>query len=107
MIKLEKEIRVVVEAIVRGYQPERIILFGSAVRGMFQEGSDLDLFIIKETHKKPMERVREVVEFLPHTLDTDLIVLTPSELAVRQREGNYLLKEILNEGRVLYERRAP
>ena len=101
---LEDQLQKVTDAIVQGYRPDRIILFGSAARGRFREGSDLDLLIIKETPEKPMERIREVVNYLPHTIDTDLLVLTPSEITARRQEKNYFLEEILHEGRILYER---
>jgi predicted nucleotidyltransferase len=102
MIDFERELQAITQVIVRSYHPEEIILFGSAARGLFREGSDLDLLVIKETKKKPMERVREIINFLPHTVDTDIVVLTPSELAARKREHHYFLDEIVRDGRVLY-----
>lgn len=106
MSRRERMIRATTSAIVRRYQPEKVILFGSASRGTARRGSDLDLLIIKRTGKKPMERVREVVRALPHTIDTDVIVLTPTELDARRREGHYLVREILRDGIVLYERKS-
>lgn len=103
MIAFDQQLQTTTAAIVRGYRPERIILFGSRARGTHQPGSDVDLLIIKRTHKTPLERVREVVRHLPHTLDTDLIVLTPTELRARQHEDNYLVHEILATGRTIYQ----
>lgn len=105
MSRRERAIRATTAAIVRRYRPEKVILFGSAARGTERRGSDLDLLIIKQTKKKPMERVREVVQSLPHRIDTDVIVLTPAEVAARKREGHYLLREILRDGTVLYEKK--
>lgn len=107
MSRRERAIRATTAALVRRYRPEKIILFGSAARSAARGGSDLDLLVVKQTKKRPMERVREVVRVLPHSIDTDIIVLTPSELAARQREGNYLVQEILRDGVVLYERKSP
>lgn len=107
MSQRERAIRATTAAIIRRYRPEKVILFGSASRGTDRRGSDLDLLIIKRTKKKPMDRVREVIQALPHRIDTDVIVLTPSELAARWRERNYLLREILQDGTVLYERGSP
>lgn len=105
MRQVERELQVITKAIIRGYRPEQIVLFGSAARGRFRRASDLDLLIVKNTRRKPMERVRDVARILPHTIDTDIVVLTPQEFAARRRERHYLLEDMLREGRILYVRR--
>ncbi|MBI4022259.1 MAG: nucleotidyltransferase domain-containing protein [Candidatus Andersenbacteria bacterium] len=102
--ELQHLIDEVKEAIIAGYNPDEIVLFGSAARGDFTQGSDLDLLIVKETDKKPMQRVREVVNCLPHTTDVDVIVLTPQEKRARQQEAHYLMQEIYRQGKVLFSR---
>ena len=44
----EAQIQAVVQRIVEGYAPDRIILFGSYAYGTPTEDSDLDLLIIKQ-----------------------------------------------------------
>ena len=39
----------VVERLVREYDPDRIILFGSRALGTATEDSDIDLLVVKET----------------------------------------------------------
>ena len=46
----------VVEAIVKFYNPEKIILFGSYASGAAREDSDLDLAVIKETSQPSFKR---------------------------------------------------
>lgn len=102
--QLQQEIRQITEVIARNYQPERIVLFGSAARGSFRDGSDVDLMIIKDTSKKPLARVREVVDLLPHSMDVDILVLTPEEWQARKREQHYLIREIERTGQVVFQR---
>ena len=86
------------------YQPEKIILFGSAAAGELKEGSDIDLFILKETSKRKLDRIDEVLEFLAPEIPIELHIYTPTEVAERVRLGDFFVKEILAKGKVLYER---
>lgn len=101
--KINREIENIVASIAREYRPRRVILFGSAAQGNYHPGSDVDLLVIKETAKKPLARVREVVDLLPHTLDVDIIVMTPAEWEARRRENHYLVREIDEKGKVLFD----
>jgi predicted nucleotidyltransferase len=46
----------IVDKIIREYQPKKIILFGSYAYGEPNEDSDIDLLIVKNTDKKPIDR---------------------------------------------------
>lgn len=104
--ELKQEIRQLAEVIAKNYQPEQIVLFGSAAKNAFKDGSDVDLMVVKETPKKALARTREVIDFLPHTIDVDILVLTPQELAARRAENHYLIKEIDTQGQILFERQV-
>ena len=41
----------------KGYDPEKVILFGSATRGDTDEYSDIDLIVIKETDRRFVQRL--------------------------------------------------
>lgn len=101
------EIERVVTLLQEKYTPDKIILFGSCGRGDFSEDSDIDLVIIKETTKRPLDRMREVYELVyspDHYLALDPLVYTPEELAQRLESGDSFVRKILREGKVLYER---
>ena len=51
----------IVNKIASGYQPDKIILFGSYASGTPNEDSDLDLFVIKDTD---LPRPQRAVQFL-------------------------------------------
>lgn len=96
----------VIERLIAGYEPERIILFGSHATGRAQEGSDIDLLIVKETDRVPLERRIEVERILSDRLvSLDLLVYTPQELWDLYAAGSSFLEDVLAQGRVLYEAR--
>ena len=52
------------QRIVAGYAPEAIILFGSHAYGTPHEDSDIDLLIIKQTEKRPIDRASDIRQLL-------------------------------------------
>ena len=87
-------------------KPEKIILFGSFARGEEKSDSDIDLLIIKDSDKKRPFRVKEVFEAIRgmnRTFPLDPIVYTPDEISKRLSLGDYFIKEILEEGKLMYE----
>jgi len=99
-------IRSLVEKIVREYRPEKVILFGSYAHDTPDEDSDIDLFIIKETTERPIDREIAVVTIVSdaHRLTPfDPHVMTPGEVRERLRMGDQFIREIIETGEVLYE----
>lgn len=100
---IEKEIQNIVQQLIKKYKPQKIILFGSAVKGKFGPDSDLDFLLIKE--KIPyygIERMREVRRLINTDLPCDFLVAKPSEIKERLSLGDPFVKEIIYRGRVLY-----
>jgi len=103
--KAVEEIQVIVQKIIEGYAPQRIILFGSYAHGEPNEDSDLDLLIIKGTSERPMDRhlrVRRLVSTPGRRLSFDPLVLTPEEINERLDIGDQFVQGILTQGDVLY-----
>jgi predicted nucleotidyltransferase len=104
MIETDK-ISEIVNKIARGYNPEKIILFGSYALGNPNEDSDLDLFIIKDTDLPRPQRTMHVRKIIYGSLiPIDLIVYTPKE--IDESKGNIygFVYEVLTTGKTLYER---
>ena len=57
---LNSELERIITLLKTEYDPEKIILFGSLATGNIHEWSDIDLFIIKETDKRPIDRCIEI-----------------------------------------------
>lgn len=91
--------------IVREYQPKKIILFGSYAYGEPTEDSDVDLLIIKDTDKRPIDRWIEVKRLLRDTsrsLPVSPLVYTEKEIEERNAIKDFFIEEIFEKGEVLY-----
>ncbi|EGD51640.1 DNA polymerase beta domain protein region [Thermoanaerobacter ethanolicus JW 200] len=101
--QLNRELTRIVEVLIKEYQPEKIILFGSLATNQINEWSDIDLIVIKDTDKSFYERLEEVVKVAKPTIGTDIIVYTPKEIE-EMKESMFYVEEILKKGKVIYER---
>jgi predicted nucleotidyltransferase len=96
----------IVQRLIEHYHPQQIILFGSLAYGNPNEDSDIDLLIIKDTTETPLERrvrVRRLVSDPERRIPFSPLVLTPAELQTRLALGDPFYREILGQGKVLYE----
>ena len=102
--KIRKTILRIVEKIKTEYRPEKIILFGSYAYGEPAEGSDIDLFIIKESNKRRIDRFCEVRKIIRDIkgISVQPVVFTKDELNKRLKIEDDFIKEILEKGEVLY-----
>jgi uncharacterized protein len=101
---MENRVTAIVEAL-RGFDPDKIYLFGSWAQGEQDELSDVDLFIIKETELGFLERMREAARRLPLELGAvDLLVHTPGEFERMLEASNAFALMIKEEGRLVYAR---
>jgi predicted nucleotidyltransferase len=86
------------------YDPEKIILFGSAARGDTDEYSDIDLIVIKNTDRRFVQRLVDVTAFLPMDIGVDVFVYTPQEIKAMIEEENPFIEQAFKDGIVLYEK---
>lgn len=97
----------IVDRLVAGYSPEKVILFGSYAGGAPDLDSDIDLLIVKPTSEPFWERVtavRRAVEGAHPHIPLDPIVLTPAEVHGRVNAGDQFIAQIIENGQVLYSR---
>jgi len=99
----EKEIHSITKQLIEKYGPEKIILFGSAARGDYDQANDLDFLIIKQDVPfYGIDRMRELDELIDRNIAADMLVYRPNEFDDRVRLGDPFIKAIIREGRVLY-----
>ncbi len=97
----------IVQRIVIGAKPEKIILFGSYAYGNPTPDSDLDILIIQETPARPADRILRISRLLrPRPFPMDILVRTPNEIFQALEAGDSFVHEIMHQGKVLYERPA-
>jgi len=104
--QVPETIRDIVRKIVASYRRQKIILFGSYAYGNPDEDSDIDLLIIKDTDKRPIDRwteVKRLVRDRSRRVPVSPLVLTSKELEERLEIKDFFLQEILEKGQVLYE----
>jgi len=100
--KMTKEI---VSKLVKDYNPEKIILYGSYASGNYDDDSDIDLLIIKETDDRFIDRwvaVRKILTDRNRKIPLEPLVLTPHEISSRLERGDQFIAEILDKGKLLY-----
>jgi predicted nucleotidyltransferase len=96
-------IRRTVQEIVRRFQPVKVILFGSYAGGRPTPDSDVDLLVVMPAANEINQAVR-ILLAVPHPFSLDLIVRTPETLQRRLALGDSFLQEVVDTGRVLYEK---
>ena len=102
--KLENELKRIVKTLLVEYSPEALILFGSLIGEKIGENSDIDLVIIKQTDKRFTERIGEVIEICKPKMAADFIVYTPEEFLTLKEREDFIKKEVIEKGKLIYER---
>lgn len=97
-------IRKLVRQIVEKFHPQRVVLFGSHAYGRPSRQSDVDLLVVMETPLNTLEQAYRICRSLDYHFGLDLIVRTPRQLAERIQLGDFFLREVMEKGKVLYER---
>ena len=97
----------IVRRIVDAFHPQRIILFGSRVRGTNHPDSDIDLFVEMESDLPTWDRRRQIEDLFPRRWwSMDLLIYTPEEVAERRNSLISIVPIVEAEGELLYERKA-
>ena len=87
----------------REFNAERVILFGSYARGAVTEDSDVDLLVITPFEGRNVDKSVEIRMKLRPRFPVDLLVRTLEKVRRRIEMGDGFMREILQEGKVLYE----
>ncbi|MDN3512878.1 MAG: nucleotidyltransferase domain-containing protein [Candidatus Brocadia sp.] len=99
----QEQINQVVRAIVTGYNPKKIILFGSYAQGNPTKESDVDLLVIKDDDLPKIQRNRIVRSFLKDfTVPIDVIVKSSQEFEMFKDIIGTVVYAANKYGRVLY-----
>ena len=98
-------IQAVVDVIAAQFDPDQIILFGSHAYGSPQPWSDVDLLVIMESDRHPVEVSQEILQALPPFLfSVEILVRSAETIRNRIELGHPFLREITARGKVLYAR---
>lgn len=98
------DIQVVTDRIVENFNPDRVILFGSYATGAAHADSDVDLLVILPFEGKSFWKSVEIANRVDPDFSVDIVARSPEDTARRFAEGDPLIVDALNTGKVLYER---
>jgi predicted nucleotidyltransferase len=103
--RLERTIDEMVLQIVERFDPERIILFGSAARGDATRDSDVDLLVVMPVEGPKHEKQVQIrVALHDIRVPKDIIVTTPADFEWRKEIPGTIEYPAAREGKVLYAR---
>ncbi|MFN0123019.1 MAG: nucleotidyltransferase domain-containing protein [Blastocatellia bacterium] len=94
-------------AIADEFQPERIILFGSYAYGTPDADSDVDVLVIMPFAGSPFRQAGEILSRIVQragALPLDLLVRTAEQVQERLAIGDHFIREIIERGKVVYEK---
>ena len=99
------KIKEIVSKIANNFNPDKIILFGSYAKNKQDQGSDLDLLIIRDTTLPAYKRAIDIRLCLIGTkIPIDILVYTNSEFEQEKNDKYSFLYSALKNSKVLYER---
>jgi len=87
----------------REFGAERVILFGSYAKGSAGADSDVDILVIGPFEERSVDKSVEIRLKLRPGFPMDLLVRTPEKVRERVEMGDAFMREILDQGIVLYE----
>ena len=98
----EEVLQEIIHRIVQAVAPEKIILFGSAVRGEMGPDSDVDLLVVKSNvHRRATAQMIEQ-SLIGVAMPTDIIVATPEDMDLYKDTIGLIYRPALKEGKVIY-----
>ena len=93
----------IIKRVVAAAEPEKIILFGSAVRGEMGPNSDVDLLVVKDTEDPRGLAARIYRRLRGVRVAVDAIVVAPAHVERYKDSHALVIKPALREGTVVYQ----
>ena len=109
MINIEELKPQIIERILP-LNPDKIILFGSYAYGIPNEDSDIDIFLLKdaltieETRKYQREAKMKLIDIILNNETNGIDILSAPTEYIKKREDYFYKVDILQNGKVWYER---
>jgi predicted nucleotidyltransferase len=101
-----KKLNLITKKIVKEYDPDKIILFGSYAWGEPGPDSDVDLFIVKETGDSLIERHKKIGWLLFGSgIPIDVLIYTPSQVKRLLDTQDFFIEDVFSKGKILYEKK--
>lgn len=89
--------------VVRQFQPERVVVFGSYAWGEPRDDSDVDLLVVMAHSGAAAEQAARIRRAIRAGFPLDIVVRSPAAVRKRLAMGDGFLRDILEKGKVLHE----
>ena len=99
----KRQIREYVRKLTDRFHPQRVVLFGSHAYGRPTSDSDVDLLVIMQYKGHPAFMASEIRKRIRAGVPLDLVVRSPEEIQHRLAIGDGFIREIVEQGKPLYE----
>ncbi len=101
---MDEYLPAIIKCIVKAVSPDKIILFGSRLRGEKGPEVDYDILIVKEGATSLRAITHQVYLALADIpIAVDVLVTTPEKIEQERNKQGFVLAEAI-KGRVVYER---
>ena len=98
----KKTIKTFALRLAKQFNPEKIILFGSYAYGKPGKDSDVDLLVVLRHEGSAIRKASDMRLALPAEVPVDVIVRTPERIQERLAINDFFMREIIEQGQVLY-----
>ncbi len=85
------------------FHPQRVVLFGSYAYGTPTPDSDVDILVLMPFEGRGHQMATQIRRRIRPEFPLDLLVRTPETVRERISMGDGFLREITEQGKVLYE----
>lgn len=97
----------IIDKILSGFSPEKIILFSSYAHGTQNKDSDIDLLVIDNSDLPKYKRSASIrLSLRDFRYPFDILVYSENEFEYCKDSTNHILNEISKTGIVLFDRKA-
>ena len=103
-----QDIQSMAKIIIDRFHPNQIYLFGSYAKNEQTEDSDVDFFVVVSADDLNLRELRRQIRsaLADYDIDKDIIVASSETLEKLKNSKWYLYRQIINQGKIIYERAA-
>lgn len=102
-LHIMEQINQLCDQIVREFHPRKIILFGSYAYGQPTEDSGVDILVVMPFDGSSRDQAVKIRTRIDTPVAMDLLVRTPEQISERLAMDDFFIREIIEQGKVLYE----
>lgn len=98
-----KKIDDYVGEVIRKFNPDLVLLFGSFATGDINEGSDIDILVVADFKEAFLDRIRTLIDLNTFKIPIEPVGYTPEEFNQMKNKKSLFIMEVLEKGKVLYK----